>query len=69
MSNTTDKMLDRYVYLQVDLHPYRPPQMTIQVKLDDEGVAIDAWQDDECISSTWKTYNEMGVEVKELEDE
>ena len=69
MSNTTDKMLDRYVYLKVDLHPYRPPQMTIQVKLDDEGVVVDAWQDDESVASSWKTYNDMGVEVKEIKDE
>ena len=38
--NTTDKMRDRYVYLHVD-------GMTIHVKLDDEGVVVDAWQEDE----------------------
>tara|TARA_Y100000310_G_scaffold339796_1_gene433598 strand:- start:251 stop:382 length:132 start_codon:yes stop_codon:yes gene_type:complete len=43
--------------------------MTIQVKLDDEGVVVDAWQEDESIASSWKTYNDMGVEVKEIKDE
>ena len=72
MSNTTDKMLDRYVYLQhiepCDRGMGNLP-ITVNVKLDDEGVAVDAWQEDECFSSTWKTYNDMGVEVKELENE
>ena len=62
----SDGMLDRYVYLHVDLRSRRPAQMTIQVKLDDEGVVVDAWQEDESIASSWKTYNDMGVEVREL---
>ncbi len=75
MSNTTDKMLDRYVYLHLE-----PTQLegrtgvTIHVKLDDEGVVVDAWQHDdewgdEVIASTYKLYNDMGVEVKEVEDD
>ena len=71
MSNTTDKMLDRYVYLHLD--PLQT-NMTIHVKLDDEGVVVDAWGQDEdgdeaVLASTWKTYNEMGVEVKGIENE
>ena len=69
MSNTTDKMLDRYVYLQVDLRESLEDGMTIHVKLDDEGVVVDAWQEDEVIATTCKTYNDMGIEVKEIEDE
>jgi hypothetical protein len=42
---------------------------TVQVKLDDEGIVVDAWSLDDCIASTWETYNELGVEVKEIEDE
>jgi len=42
---------------------------TVQVKLDDEGIVVDAWSLDECIASTWKTYNELGVEVKETKEE
>ncbi len=62
MSNTTDKMLDRYVSLNVD-------GLVVDVKLDDEGVVVDAWQDGEVIASTYELYSEMGVQVKEIEDE
>ena len=34
----------------------------------DEGVVIDAWSDDTEIATTWKTYNDMGVELKEIEE-
>ena len=73
MSNTTDKMLDRYVYLHIDYNDWSAEKeekgMTIHVKLDDEGVVVDAWQEDEVIATTCKTYNDMGVEVKEIENE
>jgi len=55
-----EEELSRYIYLNLD-------GGQIQVKLDDEGVVVDAFDDDgECIDSTWKLYSEMGVEVKEL---
>jgi len=70
MSNTTDKMLDRYVYLHIDYNDWSAEKeekgMTIHVKLDDEGVVVDAWQEDEVIATTCKTYNDMGIEVKEI---
>ena len=72
MSNTTDKMLDRYVYLGVNTGldtNFNHTSVTIHVKLDDEGVVIDAWQEDECVASTYKLYSDMGIEVKEVEDE
>ena len=68
MSNTTDKMLDRYVYLHLD-YGLDGCGTTITVKLDVEGVVVDAWSDDTEIATTWKTYNDMGVEVKEIKDE
>ena len=49
---------ERYIRLHLD-------GGQIQVKLDDEGVVVDAIGDDgELIGSTWKLYTEMGVEVK-----
>jgi hypothetical protein len=76
MSNTTDKMLDRYVYLHIDPSDlFRPDEkeqsgITIHVKMDDEGIVVDAWsREDEVIASAWKTYADMGVEVKEIKDE
>ena len=51
---------DRYIRLHLD-------GGEIQVKLDDEGVVVDAiGEDGEIIGSTWKLYNEMGLEVTKL---
>ena len=55
-------MLDRYVSLNVD-------GLVVDVKLDDEGVVVDAWQDGEVIASTYELYSEMGVQVKEIDDD
>ena len=52
---------ERYIHLNLD-------GGQIQVKLDDEGVVVDAIGDDgESIGSTWKLYDEMGIEIKTLE--
>lgn len=52
---------DRYIYLHLD-------GGQIHVKLDDEGVVVDAiGEDGESIGSTWKLYSEMGIEIKTLE--
>ena len=54
--------MNRYVSLNVD-------GLVVDVKLDDEGVVVDAWQDGEVIASTYELYSEMGVQVKEIDDE
>tara|TARA_Y100001951_G_C11276157_1_gene262073 strand:- start:18 stop:182 length:165 start_codon:yes stop_codon:yes gene_type:complete len=41
---------------------------TVHIELLDEGIVAKAWSLDDCIASTWKTYSELGVEVKEIED-
>ena len=52
---------ERYIRLHLD-------GGEIQVKLDDEGVVVDAiGEDGESIGSTWKLYSEMGIEVKTIE--
>lgn len=52
---------ERYIHLHLD-------GGEIQVKLDDEGVVVDAiGEDGEIIGSTWKLYDEMGIEIKTLE--
>ena len=52
---------ERYIHLHLD-------GGEIHVKLDDEGVVVDAiGEDGEIIGSTWKLYNEMGIEIKTLE--
>ena len=77
MSSSVDKRFDRYVYLncfgsiqQNDFQTFPTGEgspISIAAKLDDEGVVIDVWQEDECVASTWKTYDEMGVEAVAVE--
>ena len=55
-------ILNRYVSLNID-------GLVVNVKLDDEGIVVDAWQDGEVIASTYELYSEMGVQVKEIDDE
>jgi hypothetical protein len=42
---------------------------TVHIELLDEGIVAKAWSLDDCIATTNKTYNELRVEVKEIEDE
>ena len=71
MSKKMLKMLDRYVHLHIDPADLQHgATIVIQVKMDDEGIVVDAWsREDEVIASAWKTYADMGVEVKEIKDE
>ena len=67
---TLEEEMSRTIYLHLEPHDISPESgATVQVKLDDEGIVIDAWSLDDCIASTWKTYNELGIEVKEVKDE
>ena len=70
MSDNTD----RYIYLNLDPTVVwgsddTPMGVTIHFKLDDEGVVVDAWADNECVASTWKTYEEFGVVVSSATEE
>jgi hypothetical protein len=38
--------------------------LTIQAKLDDEGVVLDVFKNDEVVATTWKTYDEFGVTLE-----
>ena len=59
---------NKTIYLNLEPHMISPESgATVQVKLDDEGIVVDAWSLDDCIASTWETYNELGIEVKEIE--
>ena len=50
----------RYLRLEIG------DEIEVQVKLDDDGVVVDAFTEGQSIASTWKTYSEMGVEVNEI---
>ena len=43
-----------------------PIEIEVQVKLDGDGVVMDAYREGMNIASTSKTYAEMGVEVNEI---
>jgi hypothetical protein len=61
--------MSKIIYLHLEPHMISPESgATVQVKLDDEGIVVDAWSLDDCIASTWETYNELGVEVKEIKE-
>jgi len=53
-------------YLNLILKEYG---LQVVVKMDDEGIVLDVWKDKDVIATTWKMYDEFGVEVKELEDD
>ena len=58
---------ERYLHLPLTV-PTRNlslSEIEVQVKLDDDGVVVDAFYEGQSIGSTWKTYSEMGVEVNE----
>ena len=62
--------MSKTLYLHLEPHMISAESgATVEIKLDDEGIVVDAWSLDDCIASTWKTYNELGVEVKKVEDE
>jgi len=59
---------EKYLHLPIQLlRAGLPPiEIEVQVKLDDDGVVVDAFTEGQSIASTWKTYSEMGVEVNEI---
>tara|TARA_B100000214_G_C23539138_1_gene433147 strand:- start:31 stop:237 length:207 start_codon:yes stop_codon:yes gene_type:complete len=55
-------------YLMLDLNVDGREIGYIQVKLDDDGVALDVFKEGQSIGSTWKTYSEMGVNVNYIDE-
>ena len=62
--------MNKTLYLHLEPHMISPESgATVEIKLDDEGIVVDAWSLDDCIASTWETYHNMRIEVKGIEDE
>ena len=62
--------MSKTMYLHLEPHMISPESgATIEVLILEEGIVVDAWSLDDCIATTHKTYNELGIEVKEIEDE
>ena len=61
--------MSKTLHLHLEPHDISPVSgATIEVIINSEGIVVDAWSLDDCIASTFKTYDELGVEVKEDED-
>ena len=62
--------MNKNLYLHLEPHDISPESgATVEIILGDEGIVADAWSLDDCIATTHKTYDELGIEVKEIEDE
>ena len=62
--------MSKTIYLHLEPHMISPESgATIEIILGDEGIVVDAWSLDDCIASTWQTYDELSIEVKEVENE
>ena len=62
--------MSKTLYLHLETHMISPESGgTVEIILGDEGIVADAWSLDDCIATTHKTYDELGIEVKEVEDE
>jgi|GEM_PF-2244026 len=69
-SGKIGKMPSRTIYLHLEPHMISPESgATVQIQLGGEGIVAEAWSLDDCIATTNKTYNELGIEVKEVEYE
>ena len=62
--------MNKNLYLHLEPHMISPESgATIEIIFGDEGIVVDAWSLDDCIASTWQTYDELSIEVKEVENE
>mgnify|MGYP003119269327 FL=1 len=62
--------MSKTIYLHLEPHDISPESgATVELKLDELGILAAAWSLDRRIASTYKTYNELGIELKDIEDE
>ena len=62
--------MSKTLYLHLEPHDISPESgATVELKLDELGILAAAWSLDRRIASTYKTYDELGVELKEIENE
>jgi len=62
--------MSKTLYLHLEPHDINPESgATVELELDELGILAAAWSLDRRIASTYKTYNELGIELKDIEDE
>ena len=61
---------NKTIYLNLEPHMISPESgATVQIQLGGEGIVAEAWSLDDCIAATNYSYDELGIEVKEVEHE
>ena len=61
--------MSRTIYLHLEPHMISSESgATVQIELDDEGIVAEAWSLDDCIAATNKSYSELGIEVRKVEN-
>ena len=59
--------MNKTLYLHLEPYDISPESgATVEIILGDECIVDDAWSLDDCIATTHKTYDELGIEVKEV---
>ena len=59
--------MSKTIYLHLEPHMISPESgATVQIQLGDEGIVAEAWSLDDCIAATNYSYDELGIEVKEI---
>ena len=56
-------MKNKYINLPIS------NDMQVQVKVEHEGIVVDVFEQEEIIATTYKFFNELGIDVKEVADE
>ena len=62
--------MSKTLYLHLEPHDISPESdATVELKLHELGILVAAWSLDRRIASTYKTYDELGIELKDIDDE
>ena len=62
--------MNKTLYLHLEPYDISPESgATVELQLDELGVLAAAWSLDRRIASTYKTYDELGIELKGIQDE
>ena len=59
--------MSKTLYLHLEPHDISPESgATVELKLDELGILVEAWSLDSRIASTYKTYSELDIELKDI---
>ena len=59
--------MSKTIYLHLEPYDISPESgATVELKLDELGILVEAWSLDSRIASTYKTYSELDIELKDI---